>query len=226
MNILTKNIFASSLDEKTIKRRIETLLSNDNHEWALYFCESIINHPNTIEIRKLIGDIRIEILRKYHNIIIKTMNNDIEYFSEFIKNLKLLNQKANNISHSIIDMGIITVDNKDDIKNLEDSFNIYHFLLKQTDSPLLLEAKRRFDISSLEILKDNNDDNYMQVYYQEKDDLESYLNYYFWFRYHIFLEKKNRHAVKISNLYKEEVKNKFYKAKRQGKLGSYKNLYF
>ena len=221
--VFTKDIFPAKADEIEIKRRIKRTLSAQNHEWATYFCENIINHPNTTEIRKIIGRLSIRILKKYHILIIQNMNKDLIYFSSFIEKLKILNQQARTISRSVIDIKSPNIDNKIDIKKLEDIFNIYYFFLNQEDSPLLMEAKRRYDTKVLKILNnDLNDENFMKIYLQERASLEEYLKYIFWFSYDSFLEKQTKYANRIPNIYCTEMKDRIYKAKRAGHFGPLK----
>ena len=72
-----RSIFPSR-NSLTIESRMKMFLYESDYEWAMKFCSKIINHPNYIEIKKIIGDLEIKVVREYHNLIVNRINDDLD----------------------------------------------------------------------------------------------------------------------------------------------------
>lgn len=220
MVLLRKSIFSSRLTAEEIDQKIKQLLPISDYDWATKFKNEIMHHPDTVEIRKIIKDIPMEDLRKYHDSILKKIYSPLEEFNQYIYQLRLLTQKAKSIAYDVINIGPYIIKNKKDIKDIEDAFNTYYFFLSQEDSPLQMMAEDKYDKVACEILNDSRyDDELKKIYLQERRSLNRYLMIHFLRSYDNFLVRKVNFLNREHDAYSQAFEARVYQHRYHGYYG-------
>lgn len=200
-------------------------LYESDYEWAMKFCSKIINHPNYIEIKKIIGDLEIKVVREYHNLIVNRINDDLDKYKLFIYNLNILTKQAMSISKRVGTCGAITLESKKDVEEYEKAFdNIYGFLTME-DSPILLEANRKYDIVGKTVLEESNFDlDLVSIYENEKAKLEDYIYSDYYSSYNRFLLQKNKYESREKFNYPIDLGLKIHRNNKNGIYGKSKRI--
>lgn len=207
-------LFPSLKDNITSEKRIAMYLAPEDHEWANNFCGIISSDSNYINLKKILGKIHVEALKNHHEIIlnfIEKNSSDLNLISSFVSDLNYLYQQSRSISSSIVNLRVDHINNSSDILECERIFDTINFFLKQDNSPLLIEANRRYDIIFEKLSKTEISDEIVLVYEKEKENLIKYLNRNFKDSYTHFLLKKNAFCESERRRVRSYEKTKYYK---------------
>lgn len=117
-------------------RKIKSILSKDDYEWAQDFCLSIINHENYELIKKELRSLSIIDLKLIHQILQNILDHPMysEYFLTILRNIVEIIAETKKVASSIIVISYTEDSIKENQKELEYYLDLIGYLLSQEDN--------------------------------------------------------------------------------------------
>lgn len=171
------SLFSSKNDGSGVEKRIIKYLGEENLEWALEFCNLVLENDNYERLRKTLNNIKMNIAASYHEIIIRKLKDDntsIDNIENFLKSADQIMSKAMAASSISSNLG---AGNCCSLKDTEELLKLYYTqreLLEAGDLDLLLLAEQKF-IVNVEPFLNNRDSDLVYVFNQEKQNIKLYM---------------------------------------------------
>lgn len=221
-----KNLFPCLKDKTSSKIRIKKYLSSKDLYWAEYFCDAMVNHKHFNELKKIFGDISINVLKNHYESIVIKINkeDDLDKISRFAFDLNYLHQKAMSITSDMISIKKYSCLQSEEVSEFEAAYDMIYFFLKQEDSPLLIEANRRYNNIFEKLIENRFDEDILTIYEKEKSYLYRYMNEYYNNLYNKFLAEKNYNYERNIESFQYDCNKRCLKVLYHGGMGRRKKF--